>query len=296
MNKKTNQFVELVHEQQKINDMLKEIVQDKPLTIKKYVDDVVDLKQSLEKARIETERVDKKLISCSCVQYVLDHILPKPTGKDENGEDVYGHGGGVGYHHVPPPLRNGYARKKPSGVEKALNIKLKLEKKKKMMLKMTKNCQKTLTSHLKTDKTNDDMIESENESDIESTKFQSPKECFEDEEYYFNNYIPKSKNNSDDDPTLVMYQMCGSDKVFLDEEFLIQNVNMDKIEKVYKLVEVDVSKVEILSNIKRLLNFKKDKAYYNKPRNPRFQNKNLNNGRFGQGNGEQYQKKSSKNQ
>ncbi|MFS7935219.1 hypothetical protein Hanom_Chr05g00400881 [Helianthus anomalus] len=89
------------------------------MTINKYIDEVADLKQSLEKAIIEIERVDKKkLISYSCAQYVLDHILSKPTGKDENGEDVYGHGGGVGYHRIPPPLRNGFSRKKPSGWRK----------------------------------------------------------------------------------------------------------------------------------------------------------------------------------
>ncbi|MFS7935214.1 hypothetical protein Hanom_Chr05g00400821 [Helianthus anomalus] len=87
-----------------------------------------------------------------------------------------------------------------------------------------------------------------------------------------------------------MYHMC-SDKLFSDEEFPIKN--MDKIEKVYKLVEVDVSEVESLSNTKRFLNFKKDKAYCNKLRKSHFQKKkkNQNNGRYGQGNGKHNQKK-----
>ncbi|MFS7967581.1 hypothetical protein Hanom_Chr09g00787401 [Helianthus anomalus] len=79
-------------------------------------------------------------------------------------------------------------------------------------------------------------------------KIKSPKECFEDEECFTNNYIPKSKNNLSDEPALVMYPMCGSDKLYSDKKFPIQNVNMDKIEKVFKLVEVDVSEVENLSS------------------------------------------------
>ncbi|MFS7962563.1 putative transcription factor interactor and regulator CCHC(Zn) family [Helianthus anomalus] len=66
---------------------------------------------------------------------------------------------------------------------------------------------------------------------------------------------------------------------------------MDTIEKVYKLVEVDLSEVESLSNMKRFLNCKKDKAYYNKPKKSRFQNRNHYNGRYRQGNGKYYQKK-----
>ncbi|MFS8007725.1 hypothetical protein Hanom_Chr14g01264421 [Helianthus anomalus] len=89
-----------------------------------------------------------------------------------------------------------------------------------------------------------------------------------------------------------MYQVCGSDKLYSDEEFPIQNVNVDKIEKVFKLVEVVMSKIENLLSSKQFLNFQKDKAYYNKPRNPCFNNKNQNNGSNGQWGGKQNQKRS----
>ncbi|MFS7967509.1 hypothetical protein Hanom_Chr09g00786551 [Helianthus anomalus] len=108
--------------------LLKATVMDKQTTINNHIYKIAELKQELEKARTETERVDMKLISYSSASYVFDHILPKPTGKDENGEDVYGYGGNSGlcYHHVPPPLRDCYNMKEPAGVEKALNIKFKI--------------------------------------------------------------------------------------------------------------------------------------------------------------------------
>ncbi|MFS8001920.1 hypothetical protein Hanom_Chr13g01195961 [Helianthus anomalus] len=100
---------------------------DKQKAINIHIDKIAELKQELEKARIETKRVDKKLINYSTASYVLDHILTKPTGKDESGEEVYGYGNkGLGYHHVPPPMKEIYYRKKPELVEKALNLKLKI--------------------------------------------------------------------------------------------------------------------------------------------------------------------------
>ncbi|MFS8025801.1 hypothetical protein Hanom_Chr16g01479411 [Helianthus anomalus] len=64
--------------------------------------------------------VNKKLVSYSTSPYVLDHIFPKQTEKNESGEKIVGNENkGSGYHRVPPPMREGYARKKPEGVEKA---------------------------------------------------------------------------------------------------------------------------------------------------------------------------------
>ncbi|MFS8013998.1 hypothetical protein Hanom_Chr15g01339511 [Helianthus anomalus] len=106
MSKKINQFIDLNRENDSTIMLLKATVMDKQTTINNHIDKIAELKQELEKARIETERVEKKLISYSTASYVLDHILPKPTRKDENEEDVYGYGenSGLGYHRVPPPL------------------------------------------------------------------------------------------------------------------------------------------------------------------------------------------------
>ncbi|MFS7904788.1 hypothetical protein Hanom_Chr01g00040141 [Helianthus anomalus] len=88
-----------------------------------------------------------------------------------------------------------------------------------------------------------------------------------------------------------MYQVCGLDKLYSEEEFPIQNINVDNLQKVFKLVEVELSEVENFSNSKRFLNFQKDKAYSNKPTNSHYHNKNQNNGSYGQCGGKQNQKR-----
>ncbi|MFS7995631.1 hypothetical protein Hanom_Chr12g01120201 [Helianthus anomalus] len=107
--------------------LLKATMMDKQKAINIHIDKIAEQKQELEKDRIETEQVDKKLISYSTASSILDHILPKLTRKDESQEEVYWYGNkGLGYHRVPPPMKEGYSWKKPEGVEKALNLKLKI--------------------------------------------------------------------------------------------------------------------------------------------------------------------------
>ena len=38
-----------------------------------------------------------------------------------------------------------------------------------------------------------------------------------------------------------MYKMSGSDKLYSDFDFPIENVNVDKIKNVFKLIEINVS-------------------------------------------------------
>ncbi|KAJ0827327.1 hypothetical protein HanRHA438_Chr17g0824381 [Helianthus annuus] len=65
MNRKTNEFITLVQKQHETNEELKITVKDKQLIINKFIDDIVDLKQQLEQAKIQTERVNstEKLMS-----------------------------------------------------------------------------------------------------------------------------------------------------------------------------------------------------------------------------------------
>ncbi|MFS7969588.1 hypothetical protein Hanom_Chr09g00810981 [Helianthus anomalus] len=124
LSKTINQYRDASRESEATISLLKETVMDKQMARNIHIDTIAKLKQDLEKARIEMERVGKNLISYSTASFVLDHILPKPTGKDEFGEEVYGYGNkGLGYHRVPPPIKESYSRKRPKGVEKALNLK-----------------------------------------------------------------------------------------------------------------------------------------------------------------------------
>ncbi|MFS7936319.1 hypothetical protein Hanom_Chr05g00414151 [Helianthus anomalus] len=89
-------------------ERIKSTVEDKQLSINKYLDDVASLKLKLEETKIENERVVFRLKSYSTVRYILEHIIPKPIGKNKDGEDVYNNGGGVGYNRCPPPINDDY--------------------------------------------------------------------------------------------------------------------------------------------------------------------------------------------
>ncbi|MFS8034274.1 hypothetical protein Hanom_Chr17g01579231 [Helianthus anomalus] len=77
LNKSISQFRVANNENDATISMLKHTVMDKQIPINNHIDTMAKLKQELETARIETERVDKKLISYSAAFYVLELILPK---------------------------------------------------------------------------------------------------------------------------------------------------------------------------------------------------------------------------
>ncbi|MFS7954124.1 hypothetical protein Hanom_Chr07g00626621 [Helianthus anomalus] len=118
-----------------------------------------------------------------------------------------------------------------------------------------------------TSSSDEESVQSEVVKTVVENVLKSDSDSAEDEKCFLNNYLPKSKsqNNSDDEPTIVMYKMSGSEKLYSDLEFPLENVNVDKLNKVFTLVEVDVSEVKSLKSSKRRMNFEKDKAYYKKP-------------------------------
>ncbi|MFS7964306.1 hypothetical protein Hanom_Chr08g00748681 [Helianthus anomalus] len=231
-----SQIQELIN---KINILNKEVIGREKL-IKSSTDRINELNEKSKlmkmmlsvfekkmKTKIENERINLKLNSYSSSSFVLQHIVPKPIGKNKDGEDVYADGTGVRYQNED-------------------SIEYEVVK---------------------------GVVEKVLKSDSGSTN--------EDDECFLNINIPKpkSQNNLDDEPTLVMYKMNGSDKLYPDKEFLIEYVNVDKLNKVFKLVETDISEVEGLSSSKRFLNFQRDKSYYNKPSvPPGFHNNNQNRG------------------
>ncbi|MFS7930736.1 hypothetical protein Hanom_Chr04g00347791 [Helianthus anomalus] len=66
----------------------------------------------------------------------------------------------------------------------------------------------------------------------------------------------------DDDPIMLAYQMIGPDKFCSDVEFPIQNVIVEKIKKVFKLVEIEKSEIEKL--VGKVGKLKGKKSFYNK--------------------------------
>ncbi|KAM0007299.1 hypothetical protein Hdeb2414_s0145g00813001 [Helianthus debilis subsp. tardiflorus] len=139
------------------------------------------------------------------------------------------------YHQVPPQLENNYTFYGNKEVEQAIN----------MVDKLPDNIDVTYTK-------SDDLGDSEVVGKVvksvlrdESTNNGKSESHDENEESFHKNYLKNSKSekNSNDDPIGLAYTMIGLDKLFSDIEFPIQNVILDKIDKVFKLVEIEKSDI-----------------------------------------------------
>ncbi|MFS7929925.1 hypothetical protein Hanom_Chr04g00338141 [Helianthus anomalus] len=259
--------------------------QKKKKQINRQLDEIASLKLEFQEAKIKNERINLKLTSYNSASFVLQHIVPKPIGKKKAGEDVYSDGTRVGYHQVPPLVLNNFS-KKQSGLANETSEKTDAEK-------LPETIDVTFTSS-----SDENSVQSEVVKNVVENVLKSDSESIKDEECFLNNYISKSKSqhNSNDEPTLVKYKMCGSDKLYSDIEFPIENVNVDKLKKVFKLVEIDVSEIEGLKSSKRFLNFEKDKSYYKKPVvAPCFNKNNQNRWSSGYQRGKNYQKRNFQN-
>ncbi|MFS8024318.1 hypothetical protein Hanom_Chr16g01461831 [Helianthus anomalus] len=160
-----------------------------------------------QEAKIENEGINLKLNSYSSASFVHQHIVPKPIG-NKASEDVYSDGTGVGYHNVPPPICNNFT-KKQSGLANESETSEKTD-----VEKLPENIDVTFTSQ-----TDEDSIQSEVVKNVVENVLKSDSDSkVEDDECFLNNYIPKikSQDNLSDEPTLVMYKMSGSHKLYSD--------------------------------------------------------------------------------
>ncbi|XP_022040293.1 uncharacterized protein LOC110942838 [Helianthus annuus] len=193
-------------ENDKIVNLLKATVMDKQISINIHLDKIASLKKELELMRIETERVDKKLISYLSSSY-----------------------------------------KYPDGVEEALNLKLRTEEN-----ELPENIDVAF-SPFDTDnesqlvKTSVDQVLDEESGntyfETVKTHFENSSSDSEDDGNFLDKFIPKSDKVLDDDSIIVVYTMTGTDKLYTDFEYPIQNANLENVEKVFKLVEIDISEV-----------------------------------------------------
>ncbi|KAJ0458544.1 putative transcription factor interactor and regulator CCHC(Zn) family [Helianthus annuus] len=267
----------------KENEHLTVILRHKEEQINKQLDEIAKLKLQFEEAKIENERINLKLTSYNSASFVLQHIVPKPIGKNKAGEDVFSDGTGVGYHQVPPSVLNNYSKKKSGLVNNDDENEVKLPD----------TIDVTFTSSSDEDSVQTDVVKS-----VVENVLKSESDTTEEDGCFMEKYIPKpkSKNNLNEGPNLVMYKMLGLDKLFLDSEFPIENVNVAKLTNVFKLIEVYLSEVNNLNQTKRQMNFEKDKAYYKKPViPPRFYNNNRNKWSGGDQGGKSYQKRNVQN-
>ncbi|MFS7967623.1 hypothetical protein Hanom_Chr09g00787871 [Helianthus anomalus] len=137
---------------------------------------------------------------------------------------------------------NSSSQKKPKGVEKTVNLNLKTEQTNKLpddidvtYTKSYNECESELVKEVV-----EKVLENESDNtDYESTNSKFSKENSssqpESDESFDKNYIPKSASSLSDDPNVVVYKMNGSDKLYSDDQFPIQNVNLNKVEASFQI-------------------------------------------------------------
>ncbi|XP_035832028.1 uncharacterized protein LOC118481047 [Helianthus annuus] len=76
----------------------------------------------------------------------------------------------------------------------------------------------------------------------------------ENEGNFLDRYVPKSEKSTNDDPIMVVYTMVGTEKLYSDFEYPLQNVKIENVEKVFKLVELNINEInnnEFFSKLKK---------------------------------------------
>ncbi|KAJ0929621.1 putative transcription factor interactor and regulator CCHC(Zn) family [Helianthus annuus] len=218
--------------------------EDKQRVLNQYIDDVAKLKQELA----DKEKLVNKLQSYHSSSYILERIFN--ITPDEKASEKNKKGIGSEYHQVPPPLENNYTFYDGEKVEKVIN----------MVDQLPDNIDVTYT---KSDDISDlevvgKVVESIfKEESVDTGKTESQDE---NEGNFHDGYlkITKSKKNLNDDSKGLVYTMIGSDKLFLDVVFPIQNVISEKVDQVFKMVEIEKSEISKFAG-------KGHKTFYNKP-------------------------------
>ncbi|XP_022019111.1 uncharacterized protein LOC110919139 [Helianthus annuus] len=218
-------------ENDKATNLLKATVMDKQMEINILLDKIASLKKELELMRIENERIDKKLINYVASSYVIDQIVPLQPDNT-------------------PVFKN--------GVEAALNLKLRtVENELPESIDVTFSPFDTGNKSQVIKTVVDQVLDEESDnSDFGTVKTQleNSNSDFEDEGNFLDKFIPNSDKVVNDDSIIVVYTMTGTDKLYSDFEYPIQNARMENVEKVFKLVQIDISEVNnnvFLSKLKK---------------------------------------------
>ncbi|MFS7972257.1 hypothetical protein Hanom_Chr09g00842581 [Helianthus anomalus] len=209
---------------------LKRMYSIKQDVVNSYIEDVAKLKRQI--AGLEQD--NNKLKSYHVSSYVLERIFntkPRDGESEQNKKGI-----GSEFHQVPPPEK--FAFYDEEKVEKAFN----------MVDQLPDNIDVTYSK-------SDDSHDSES---IDTCKSESQDE---DEGNLHDGYLKKTKSekNLNDDSKGLVYTMIGSDILFLDIVFPIQNVISEKIDKVFKMVEIEKSEISKFA-------CKGHKTFYNKPK------------------------------
>ncbi|XP_035832056.1 uncharacterized protein LOC110870582 [Helianthus annuus] len=85
--------------------------------------------------------------------------------------------------------------------------------------------------------------------DDDSEKFEKAKSVesgsdSEEDGNFLDRYLTKKDKSADDDSIMVAYTMVGSDKLYSNTKFPLQNVKFENIQKVFKLIELSVNELK----------------------------------------------------
>ncbi|KAJ0458539.1 putative transcription factor interactor and regulator CCHC(Zn) family [Helianthus annuus] len=228
---------------------LKRMYAIKQDVVNSFIEDVAKLKRQIA----DLEQDNNKLKSYHVSSYVLERIFNIKPGDGESEQNKKGIGSE--FHQVPPPEK--FAFYDEEKVEKAFN----------MVDQLPDNIDITYS---KSDDSHDSevvgkVVESVlKEESVDTGKSESQDE---DEGNLHDAYLKNtnSEKNLNDDSKGLIYTMIGSDKLFLDVVFPIQNVISEKVDKVFKMVEIEKSEISKFVG-------KSHKGSYNKPG---FKKKNM---------------------
>ncbi|MFS7996365.1 hypothetical protein Hanom_Chr12g01129081 [Helianthus anomalus] len=174
---------ELTEKIEKDKSDVERVLQAKEKLINRHLDEIPNLKLQFQEAKIENERINLKLNSYNFASFVLQHIIPKPIGKNKAGEDVYSDGTWVGYHNVPTPMCNNFTKKK-SGLANESETSEKTD-----VENLPENIDVTFNSQ-----SDEENIESEVVKNVVENVLKSKSDSTEEDECFLNNYIPKLRS------------------------------------------------------------------------------------------------------
>ncbi|KAJ0445500.1 putative transcription factor interactor and regulator CCHC(Zn) family [Helianthus annuus] len=218
------------------------VMMTKQKAINFYIEESAKWKQELETEKIENERIRRLLQSFEAFQD--DGTKKKDTGKKPT----------VSYNKCLPPIWEGYSPRKPNEeqLKKAVNIKLKTDTTDELPENIDVIFTSSDTDHeselikkvvdqvLDTDKES----ESKSESGGQSSSVISPKSSVK--RSYSKEFL-LSKANLGDETFEVAYTLNDSDKLYSDKEFPIRSVRFEKIKKVFKMTEINISEIKDLN-------------------------------------------------
>ncbi|MFS7961594.1 hypothetical protein Hanom_Chr08g00716941 [Helianthus anomalus] len=201
----------------------------KQQVVNSYIKEVVELKRKM--ANLEQD--NNKFHSYHASSYVLERIFNlKPEDKDPKKNNK---GIGSEYHQVPPPFEENFTFYDDEKVEKAFN----------MVDQLPDNIDVTYSKSV--DTSDSELVGKVVGSVLQYDYIKTDKSESQDEnegnfhESYLKN--SKSEKNANDDPIGLAYTMIGPDKLFSDVEFQIENVISEKIDKLFKLVEIEKTEI-----------------------------------------------------